>query len=219
MPDVQTISGPPGEVTETPASSADNVEATATEKTEEPNEEKNENAIPHSRVKEMEQKAYEKGKEEALKKLLAEQETKSEPEKKEEDSGETDERAEAMKVLRDAIKAEVGPYLTRQEVKDFLESNPDAVNYTDQIKSLRANNPKLGWEEAYKLASFDDKLKAAESKGVSVGEQSLAAKEGARTEKPSSAPPPKSSKPLSEKLMDRNIPLADLEKELLQNLR
>lgn len=230
MSDVQTVEGPLGEVTSSAGSSPEQVEATVPESAEKPDskesndtsddsteEPKRENAIPHSRVKEMEEKAYIKGRDEAMKKLLAEQDAPSEY-KDAEQQLETDDRTEAIKVLRDAIKAEVGPYISRQEVKDFLENNPDAVNYTDQIKQLRAANTKLGWEEAYKLASFDDKLKAAESKGVEYGERSVAAKEGARTEKPFATTPP-STKSLNDKLKDRNIPLVELEKELLNSLK
>jgi len=114
-----------------------------------------------------------------------------------------------MRVLEDSIKKVVSPYFIKQEVKEFLDKNPDAVKYVDQIKSIRANNPKLGWNDALKLASFDDKLRSAESKGIERGESGIAAKEAAITEKPSATPGSRPSATLQDKIKSGKTSIED----------
>lgn len=171
--------------------------------------ESKENKLPHSRVKEMTEKSFSEGYEKAMSELLDSEQPAVEEAKANVDKAETsDERAEAMKVLEDSIKKVVNPFFMKQEVKEFLEKNPDAVKYTDQIKAARANNPNLSWNDAYKLASFDDKMKSAETRGVERGESGAAAKEAATTEKPA-ATPPKISKSLEEQISSKKTSIDD----------
>jgi len=141
-----------------------------------------ENRIPHSRVKEMTEREYQRGREEALRELLKDNDDKQVPQS--EPKGEPSEREEAMKVLREAVRAEIGPYLSKQEIKEFLDSTPDADKYVKEIKELRVKNPSLDWKSAYKLASFDDKLKEASQKGIEEGFKGVAERKSAITEKP-----------------------------------
>jgi len=200
------------------AEASEPTESSPVEQDSVPEEGGDENKIPHSRVKEMEKKAFDRGREEALKKLLSEQQSESSEsvaESEEVEASVPDEKTEAMKILREAIKAEIDPLkkdIIKREVQDFLGNNPDAVEYVDKIKDLRAGNPKLSWEEAYKLSSFDDKMKAAESRGVERGETGVAAKEAATTEKPSTAPGKMATKSLNEKISSGEVSVAEAEK-------
>jgi len=172
----------------------------STPETEPSDETTEEPTIPHTRVKEMVSKAEVKGREEALRELMDKPEV-SEP------APETSEKEEAITLLRKAVRDEVMPLFTRQQVETFLDKNPEALNYVDKIKNLRSENPNLTWDQALKLASYDDKVKTQEAKEAAAKQQSIEKKKAAVTEKPKAGVPPK-EKPLSE------MSSAEIEKEL-----
>lgn len=189
----------------------------ADESADSDNSDGGENRIPHSRVKEMEQKAYERGRSEAMAKLMAEDKNESPEEKLTKSDEPTDDKSEAMKILREAIRKEVSPLIVRNEVKEFLQENPDAIKYVDGIKDIRRKSPSLSWEQAYKLASFDDKLKAAETKGVDRGLGNVKAKEGAMTEKPVAGKQPQ-KQDIAAKISDKSTSIDDAQQMLVKQL-
>jgi len=190
---------------ETPAS-----ESSAEEQEAQP--EKKETGIPHARVKEMVEKAKVKGREEALTDLLEEQ--KPEKEEKQEDT--SNELDQARKIIKEAVDQGMKPYVIRQEVEKFLDKTPDALNYLDTIKTIKRKAPELSWNEAYKLASHEDKM--AEAKAEREAKKVDAGKPAASTEKPAPETPYKGES-LADKLKNREVPLADLEKELNEQLK
>jgi hypothetical protein len=153
------------------------------------------NRIPHTRVKEMTGKAYQKGLEDALRKLVDEHFSNAEKEPSNEDN--LDEQAKALRTLEKTVEKVVRPYFIKQEVKEFLNRNEDAVKYIDSIKEFKKKNPSLDWEEAYKLSAFDDKMKEAETAGRTKRETVIENREKAKTERPV-ATRPAPNKPFNE---------------------
>ena len=137
------------------------------------------NAIPHSRVKEMVSKAEKKAYEKAVKEL-AEQQTQPRQSVKEETP---DEEKATVDTLRQIVRQEVSPIMVRAEVRDFLETYPDAINYLDKIKEAKKSNSNLTWEDCYKLSSYEDKVKESEKKGVEKAYKNIETKKSAQTEK------------------------------------
>lgn len=173
--------------------------------------EKDGQGIPHARVKEMVERAKVKGREEAMAELLEERE-----EVKETPKTETTETDEARKILKETVSDALKPYFIRQEVDKFLDKTPDALNYIDDIKSLRKRTPGLSWEDAYKLASHEDKIREASQKRE---EKKMAeVKSEAQTEKPSPETPRKETS-LADKFKDSKVKSEDLKKELEQELK
>ncbi len=184
-------------------------------------EQTSEPTIPHGRVKEMVDKAKLKGREEALRELLKEEDTshsQPEPVQPKAQPQPLNEREEAVKILRDVVRQEVSPILARQEAEKFLENNPDSLEYIDKIKALRKENKGLNWDQAYKLASYEDKLASAKTVGVKQREQNIVAKQAAATEKPGNVPPPQKKQSFAERVKDRRVPLSQIEQELKQKL-
>jgi len=187
------------------------VEESSTETGDEDSDKKD--GIPHDRVKKMVENAKAKGKEEALKELI--DEDKTEEPKAAPEVNSSNELEQAEQIIQKAVDRGMKPYMVRQEVEKFLENNPDSLQYIDSIKGLKKDNPNLSWEDAFKLASHEDKL--AEAKTESEAKQVDASKPAAQTEKPM-AETPKEERPFEEKIMDTEVPLADIEKELNEKL-
>jgi len=191
--------------------------------TQEPTEETKEspqgeeNRIPHSRVQEMEQKAYEKGKQEAIDKLVEKKESETTLEEPTPDPVNTDDVKAAEDLIERTVKKVVEPHFIRQNAEKFISDNPDALNYIDKIKDIKGQNKDLNWDQAYKLASFDDKLAGAEARGVERAEAGIASKESAQTMKPGSMKQ-EQPKGLNDKISDRSIPLSDIEAQIKNEL-
>jgi len=191
--------------------------STTEQETSQPVEEvkSEENAIPHSRVKEMVSKARDEAYQKALKELTSE-ELKEELQKEELPEVDTGETEQAEQILDKIIGKHLEPVkkqMAQQQVEKFLDSTPDAVNYIDKIKDLRKGNKALNWDDAYKLASFDDKMKQSENNSIEQKEADRTLKQSAQTEKPTAAKQ-EAPKSLGEKMTDRSIPLSELEADL-----
>lgn len=184
-----------------------------------------ENSIPHSRVKEMTEKARAKGREEALRELLEEHKSvpKSDEIKKEKETKseyDTPEAKAAIDIIEQAVSRQLEPLkrdAAKRDVETFLDSNPDALNYIDKIKRLRQENGNLNWDQAYKIAAYDDKMKQKLEKESQRAQESIQRKSSAQTEKPSGKIQEKKPDSLNERIMNRNVSLAEIERELLNN--
>jgi len=187
-------SGESSESSESTESSEATESAESAESAESSDEdgESSENRIPHSRVKAMTEKAYQKGIEAAMRKLVDDGVSKAGVEVDNEED--LDDQQRALKTLEKVVEKVIKPYFIKQDVKEFLSRHDDAVKYLDAIKDVKRKNPSLDWEDAYKLASFEDKMLAAESNGRFTKKQADRSKEKSLTERPISArPEPKRS--------------------------
>lgn len=200
------------------------VEPVVEEKPEEPKKDK---TIPYARFKSEREKVKELNKQ--IKELLSAKkgETKETPQQVvqaalQEGSQEVPNFDKAVETVRQIIRQEVTPWrheVTSQlQLQETMSKYPDFGQYVGSMKDVIAENPNISFEQAYKIAKFEDMQEAAFAKGKDEAYQDIEKKMSSRVESgrkvPGTGQPKSNYGTIEAMLRDGKIPLSEIKKML-----
>lgn len=94
--------------------------------------------------------------------------------------------ADAIKIVQDMVKKETDAkfdQINRKiELDNAVRKYPDFYKYSEQIKEKILENKTLSWDDAYKLAKFDDSQVVARKAGEQAAYNNIAKKQSANVE-------------------------------------